>query len=550
MKLKLRAVWLVAVCAAVVGVGLFALKQSGVGDLPDAEPSSSAEPSVADDYDGRALAGKYCSVCHVEPAVGILPKRSWEPLLGYMGYRLGITDISYLDSHPEYVIDNVESRYRILNRDFALPKTPAIKPGEWDAIRRYYVDGAPANPLPQKGKPSLRWELPQFRVVSSDYSTRVAVTTLVHIREATQEIYIGDGASRTLTVLDGNGQTKRPAMRFTPEISPVDIVFSNSTAYLASIGDLVAVQPSLERPGFITSVRLANDRIIPATAKVIIDKLFRVADMEVADLNQDGRLDFIVCGFGGVFGGVSWFEAEADGQFTEHQLLPLPGAVGVEVHDFDVDGRDDIMVLVSDAREGLHLFLNSDETEFEHKVLFETCSSYGHTRFQLQDFNADGLTDVLVVNGDNIDSDPYNTLKNYHGLRIYLNRGEFHFEEAHFYPMHGAIDAKAADFDSDGDLDIAAIAFYPDYGSDRWESFTYLENRGDLNFVPFTNQTVMGGRWMTMDVGDIDGDQDPDVVLGGAYIPVGMLTHRAVFQRLVHSGPKVLILENQHTQAP
>ena len=56
----------------------------------------------------------------------------------------------------------------------------------------------------------------------------------------------------------------------------------------------------------------------------------------------------------------------------------------------------------------------------------------------------------------------------------------------------------------------------------------------------------MGGRWLTMDVGDIDGDGDPDVALGGAYIPIGMFTQKALFKRLLRSGPQVLILENNH----
>ena len=73
------------------------------------------------------------------------------------------------------------------------------------------------------------------------------------------------------------------------------------------------------------------------------------------------------------------------------------------------------------------------------------------------------------------------------------NRGDYRFEEAYFYPMYGAYDARAADFDGDGDLDLAAIAFYPHYASDRWESFAYLENRGGFDFLPYTDETVMGG---------------------------------------------------------
>ena len=532
----------------VIGISSVAAGQEDGGQSNPAAAAPS-EQATGDLYaGGRALAAKYCSICHLEPAPAILPKRSWEPLLGYMGYHLGITDISYLASHPPYVMPNVESKYRILKRDFALPDSPALKPDEWAALRRYYLANAPATPLPQLGKPPLNWNLPQFDIVESDYSVRVAVTTMVHIREATREVYIGDAMNRTLAVLDHNGQTKSPPMRLVPEISPVDIEFEGTTAYIASIGDLTGLKPLLAKPGLISSVRLANHRIVPETSKVVLKDLFRLAGMVVADLNQDRRLDFVVCEFGGVFGRFSWFEAEVNGEFLQHVLMSLPGAVAVEAHDLDRDGRDDLLVLVADAREGLHLFVNEGGRGFAHQPLFETGPSYGHTRFQLQDFNGDGLTDVLVANGDNIDSDPYNTPKNYHGIRIYLNRGDFKFEEAYFYPMYGAFDARAADFDGDGDLDIAAIAFYPDYEAESWESFAYLENRGGFDFVPYTNETVMGGRWLTMDVGDIDGDQDPDVVLGGAYIPVGMLAHMAVFQRLLRSGPQVLVLKNNRSR--
>ena len=46
---------------------------------------------------GAELAASYCATCHLEPAPELLPKRSWEAALGYMGYWLGIENIDYLD---------------------------------------------------------------------------------------------------------------------------------------------------------------------------------------------------------------------------------------------------------------------------------------------------------------------------------------------------------------------------------------------------------------------------------------------------------------------
>jgi hypothetical protein len=219
------------------------------------------------------------------------------------------------------------------------------------------------------------------------------------------------------------------------------------------------------------------------------------------------------------------------------------------VHDFNGDKHLDIAVLFSDAREGFYILINNGENEFDTTTVFETHSAYGHTYFELHDFNADGLMDILTVNGDNVDSDPYNTLKNYHGIRIYLNDGDLRFEEAYFYPMYGAFGGRAADFDNDGDLDVAAISFYPDYGSEKRESFTYLNNDGDLKFSAFTAPELVNGRWMTIDAGDLDGDADIDIVLGGAYIPTGMFAHMDTYQSLSESAPSILVLENKSNES-
>src|SRR5262249_11226703 len=104
--------------------------------------------------------------------------------------------------------------------------------------------------------------------------------------------------------------------------------------------------------------------------------------------------------------------------------------------------------------------------------------------------------------------------KNYHGIRILLNEGDLQFREAFFYPLNGAYKALARDFDGDGDLDIAAISYFPDYVKSPRESFVYLENQGGMSFKAHTFPQCIPGRWLVMDAADLDGDGNIDIVLG------------------------------------
>ncbi len=494
---------------------------------------------------GRTLASQYCGLCHFQPHPEILPKRSWEAVLGYMGFWLGMEDLSFLEDHPDFAQQNVASRLQVLMRENVFPAAPLLSEDDWEQLRNYYVTEAPEVALPPIDKPPLDWTLDRFDVFRTSYRPNgAAVTTLVHIRESAQEVYLGDSVARTLTVLGGDGRVKAGPRRFRPEITPVDLEFIGNTGYVGSIGDLMSTRPPDERPAHVAAIELVDDSLTNATASVAFDGLYRMADMKPVDLNGDGLLDFIVCGFGAITGNVTWHEGLPGGGFEEHVLLNRPGAVKVEVHDFNGDGLIDIAVLLADAREGLYILENLGDEQFATHTVFETHPAYGHTYFELHDFDNDGALDFLVVNGDNVDSDPYNTPKNYHGIRIYLARGDYVFEESYFYPLQGAFIAKAADFDADGDLDIAGISFYPNFLAERWEGFVYLENAGDLRFSAHTSEEVTRGRWMTMDVGDVDGDADIDVVLGGGYIPVGMFASMDLFEELATTAPPALILKN------
>ena len=529
----------VTIGTVLLGVGL----AIGAPPLATAQGLQEGERRGGTEH-GRELAARHCSTCHLEPHPDILPRQSWQTALGYMGLLLGMRDLDWLSGEPEVGRNTVEARRDVLIRENAIPVEPALSAGDWAALRSYYVESAPEAPLPQADKPPLDWELPRFRVVESDYRVPGAVTTLVHIRQETGEAYIGDSALNTLTVLGPDGRIKTAGQRPATEIYPIDIVFTGDRAYVGSIGDLDASRPTAERLAHISALELVDGGIEGAAASIVVGGLYRMADMAVADLNGDGRLDFVACGFGHVTGRTSWFEARADGSYEEHVLIPRAGGVKVEVADFTADGLPDIAVLIAESREAFYILVNVGGNRFERRKIFETQPAYGHTYFELQDFDGDGLDDLLVVNGDNVDSDPYNTRKRYQGVRIYLNRGDLRFEEAYFYPLYGGFSARSADFDNDGDPDIAAISYFPDFSATLRESFVYLENQGGLAFTASTSRELSAGRWMTMDAGDIDGDGDVDVVLGGAYLQLGMLMHLDLFAELRETGPAVLLLEN------
>lgn len=203
-------------------------------------------------------------------------------------------------------------------------------------------------------------------------------------------------------------------------------------------------------------------------------------------------------------------------------------------------------MLFSDAREELSLFLNRGEAGFEHRAIVEAHPAFGYVTFQLADFDWDGQIDIITVNGDNGDSDPFNTLKRDHGVRVLLNAGGLRFTERYFYPLYGAYGVAAHDYDGDGDLDLAAIAFHPDFASDRPEGFVYLEQMAPFEFVPRRHPAAQAGRWLTLAAGDLDGDGDVDLALGAGYVPAGLaISPPAWLQAMAERGPALLFLEDR-----
>ncbi|MGI9544361.1 MAG: FG-GAP repeat domain-containing protein, partial [Cyclobacteriaceae bacterium] len=485
-----------------------------------------------------ALAKQYCGSCHQFPEPEILTKKSWDYLLTDMGFRLGIVDYSHLEDASPIAVLNMTTRERILQMGGLIPEKPLITTDDWASIKAYYSQNAPDQPLVQPKKKKIKTKLNNFILKIPDYQPKEAILTLMRIDEKNKRILMGNQSEKTLSILD---QNLHRVQTYSDHELLVDIEANGDSLYLLSIGDLMGRYVG-EANGYLQLTEGKSDHI--RRMGKTVTGLHRPADMEFADLDGDGINELIVCNFGDVTGNVSIYEKQGQKYTLQQELHNAPGAIKSQVHDFNQDGLPDIVVLFGDARENISLFMNQGNHRYQREIIVETHSAYGHTYFELQDFDKDGHMDILAVNGDT-DADPFNTLKNYHGIRIYLNDRKNNFNLEYFYPMYGAHFAKAADFDKDGDLDIAASAFFPDFALDRPEQFTYLENKGNLNFASYTHPETFDGRWMTMDIGDYDQDGDVDIALGAGYLPLGMaVKYREKLRSLRANGKAILVFEN------
>jgi hypothetical protein len=220
-------------------------------------------------------------------------------------------------------------------------------------------------------------------------------------------------------------------------------------------------------------------------------------------------------------------------------LLHQPGGIKAIIKDANNDKMPDVWVLMGQGNEGIFLFLNKGNNLFEQTQVLRFPAIYGSSSFELNDFNKDGYTDILYTCGDNADITPI--FKPYHGVYIFLNNGSNHFSPTYFYPLYGCYKAMAADFDNDNDLDIATISYFADFVNQPASGFVYFENIGDLDFTPYMIPGTSKGRWVTMDIGDMDEDGNTDIVLGNFAAPL----RDTIDLDLWTQSPAILALRNR-----
>ena len=286
------------------------------------------------------------------------------------------------------------------------------------------------------------------------------------------------------------------------------------------VANLGSFSPTDDRVGGVVWLRGAPDGKF--TAISLLSGVGRVADVQAADFNGDGKLDLVVGAFGWRnTGEILYLENQTTDWnhpvFARHVVDDRHGTIHVPVCDLNKDGRPDFVALISQEHETIVAFLNEGNGRFRKEIIFAAPHpAYGSSGIQLVDLNGTGNLDVLYTNGDTLDP-PY-LLKPYHGVQWLENRGTFPFVHHPAAPMYGAMRAVAADFRGNGQKDIVAVSYlpeevFPQRRQMKLDSILYLEKTGSEKFSPFPLEQSRCD-YLTAAAGDIFGDGRIHLVIG------------------------------------
>ncbi|WP_044891791.1 CRTAC1 family protein [Opitutus terrae] len=212
------------------------------------------------------------------------------------------------------------------------------------------------------------------------------------------------------------------------------------------------------------------------------------------DADHDGDLDLFVCNQGAPN---QLFNNNSDGTFTEiaatagvaepegDSLLVLPG---------DLDGDRDTDLVLLRASAPPRLLLNELTGKFRAADL-GGLAIRGDLGGVVQDFNGDGLLDLLVLGGEPA------------RLQLFTGDGHAHFQPSELFDakLEALRGFRVADVDLDGDLDIAAFG--------REGHLLLNDGAGRFALQPRVWTAATGAEIAGVELADLTGDLVPDLLL-------------------------------------
>jgi hypothetical protein len=231
-----------------------------------------------------------------------------------------------------------------------------------------------------------------------------------------------------------------------------------------------------------------------------------VGSMALADIDDDEDLDLLITGKGGPVK-TTLYRNDGSGNFTEIADVPFVNVYSGTVGFGDVDGDEDLDILITGSTSSptrtANLYLNDGMGNYSLVANTPFPASVSGD-FAFGDVDDDEDLDVLIT-GYNTADTGFTTL--------FLNDGSGSFSEAAATPFAAVWDSAVEfiDVDDDEDLDVILAGMDND---DQPSTTMYLNDGvGTFNLVENTPFDDCSGGDVA--VGDIDGDDDLDILLCG-----------------------------------
>jgi hypothetical protein len=483
----------------------FSMKGDADGDSSSRAETRELPPSVVANIEA------FCSNCHAMPDPASFPRDAWpdEVLKGFgFYYASGRTDL----------------------------KEPVVAD-----VQAFYVARAPENyqlPGPAPIDAEWRGRYRQIDVPLTDASGETIANAAVSFIDI---VDLGDPLGRGILVSDMRHggihfvslapRADSPRSELVGQARLLGRVTNPAAVRVVDwdadglkdlvVADLGSFLPGDHDKGRVVWFRQRNDAPGEFEPHDLIAGIGRVASVEIADFDGDGLQDLLVAEFGWqTTGSIFWLKRSASNHPTEGLVKEVidsrAGTIHVPVADINGDGAPDFVALISQHHERIEAMINDGSGNFRSELIHAAQGpTYGSSGIELVDLNGDGKWDVLATNGDAFDSF---TLKPFHGVRWFENRGAFPFQPHEVGLLPGAHRAEAGDLDGDGKLEIVGASFIPrellnehrKLGAEAIVVWKAMPDGGFRKHVLATQDCIHA----TIKIADLDGDGRDEILAG------------------------------------